>query len=71
MSTALALPAYEAPALVWEVDPPAERAEVLWWVVFVGFAFSVAMAYAAYCTYSGGSPEISLTWKGFKVSCYR
>lgn len=70
MATALALPAYEAPALAW-TNETAERSEVLWWVVFVGFAYSLALAYAAYCTYAGGEPEISLTWRGFKVSCRR
>ena len=70
MATALALPAYEAPALAW-TNETAERAEVLWWVVFVGFAYALAMAYAAYCTHSGGSADISLTWRGFKVACYR
>lgn len=70
MATALALPAYEAPALAWTTET-AERSEVLWWVVFVGFAYSLALAYAAYCTYAGGQPEISLTWRGFKVSCRR
>jgi hypothetical protein len=70
MATALALPAYEAPALDWTTET-AERAEVVWWVVFVGFAYTVAMAYAAYCTYSGGDPDISLTWRGFKVTCHR
>jgi len=70
MATALAAPAYEAPALAWSTEV-AERAEVVWWAVYVGFAFAVAMAYATYCTAVGGSPEISLTWRGFKVACHR
>jgi hypothetical protein len=35
----------------------------------VGFAYAVALAWATYCRISGGYPEISLTWKGFKVAC--
>jgi hypothetical protein len=70
MATALALPAYEAPALAWTTEA-AERAEVVWWAVFVGFAYALALAYAAYCTHLGGEPTISLTWRGFKVTCYR
>ena len=43
--------------------------EIVWWVVFVGFAYAVALAWATYCRVSGGYPDISLTWKGFKVAC--
>ena len=47
----------------------AEADEIVWWVVFVGFAYAIALAYATYCRISGGYPDISLTWKGFKVAC--
>ena len=43
----------------------------MWWAVFVGFAYALALAYAAYCTRRGGHPVISLGWRGFKVACYR
>jgi hypothetical protein len=41
----------------------------VWWVVFVGFAYTLALAYAWYCRATGGDADISLTWKGFKVAC--
>ena len=68
MEAALAPSGYAAPqlagaAVVSEVD------EVIWWIVFVGFAYAVALAWATYCRVSGGYPDISLTWKGFKVAC--
>lgn len=68
MHAALATAGYEAPVLV-EVPEAAEADDVVWWVVFVGFAYAVALAWATYCRISGGYPEISLTWKGFKVAC--
>jgi len=68
VNTSLVLGSYEPPALLWESDP-AQRSPVVWWVVFVGFAYAVALAYATYCRWSGGYPHISLTWKGFKVEC--
>jgi hypothetical protein len=46
-----------------------ETDEIIWWVVFVGFAYAVALAWATYCRISGGYPDISLTWRGFKVAC--
>ena len=61
---------YEPPAITWDREP-AELEEWLWWAVIIGWTFSIALAYAAYCTYRGGDPTISLTWKGFKVSCHR
>lgn len=72
MNTTLvtASPAYEAPALRWtgetaQIDP------IIWWVVFVGFLFSSTLAYSAYCIYAGGSPDVSFTWRGWKVACHR
>ena len=72
MDTSLAIPRYERPSLAWPdgLDGVVEqRQQIVWWVVFVGFAFAVAVAYAAYCTHVGGHPNIELTWHGFKVSC--
>ena len=68
METALALGSYEPPALLWDSDL-AQRAPVVWWVVFVGFAYTLALAYAYYCRITGGDADISLTWKGFKIEC--
>jgi hypothetical protein len=70
MDAALALraPVY-APPSVGLGGELTERDEVVWWAVFVGFAYVVAVAWATYCRWSGGYPEISLTWKGFKVVC--
>jgi hypothetical protein len=68
MHAALATAGYEAPVLV-DAPEPVEADDVVWWVVFVGFAYAVALAWATYCRISGGYPEISLTWKGFKVAC--
>ena len=62
--------AYEPPALFWTGEP-AEAEHYLWWAVAVGFSFSIALAYAAYCTSRGGDPDISFGWTGFKVRCYR
>ena len=61
---------YEPPALGWNGEP-ARVVHAVWWAVIVGFAFALAMAYAAYCTRKGGDPDISLTWRGFKVTCHR
>jgi hypothetical protein len=70
MDTALALagPAYEPPAIAFasEVD---ETADVIWWAVAVGFAYALALAWAAWCRSKGGNAEISFSWKGFKVVC--
>lgn len=68
MHAALATAGYEAPVLV-EAPEAVEADDVVWWVVFVGFAYAVALAWATYCRISGGYPDISLTWKGFKVAC--
>ena len=68
MEAALASTGYTAPALHWS-PTASEIDEVVWWVVFVGFSFAVALAWATYCRITGGYPEISLTWKGFKVAC--
>ena len=67
MEAALASTGYAPPQIggtaTSEVD------EIVWWIVFVGFAYAVALAWATYCRVSGGYPDISLTWKGFKVAC--
>lgn len=68
VETVMAVGAYEPPALLWDADP-AQRSPIVWWVVFVGFAYTLAIAYATYCRWSGGDPDISLTWKGFKIEC--
>jgi len=62
-------PAGYAPPQLYGTSTVAEVDEIVWWVVFVGFAYAVALAYATYCRISGGYPDISLTWKGFKVAC--
>lgn len=67
MDATLAI-AYAPPILDWPREA-AQRQQIVWWVVFVGFAYVLALAYAAYCTHTGGHPDIDLTWKGFKVSC--
>jgi hypothetical protein len=68
MHVSLATAGYEAPVL-FEAPEAVEADDVVWWVVFVGFAYAVALAWATYCRITGGYPEISLTWKGFKVAC--
>jgi hypothetical protein len=70
METALALagPSYAAPALTHPGEL-AETEDVVWWIVVVGFAYAVALAYAAWCRRGGGSAEISFGWSGFKVVC--
>lgn len=67
---ALAAPSYAPPALAWHGET-AQAEEIVWWAVFVGFAYSLALIYATYCRSTGGSADISLSWKGFKVACYR
>jgi hypothetical protein len=64
----MAIPRYERPALVWP-DDLGQQSPIVWWVVFVGFAYFVAVAYATFCTATGGHPDVSLTWHGFKVEC--
>ena len=70
MSTLVApvAPEYAAPALAFHGET-AEVDEVVWWIVFVGFAYAVALAWASWCRISGGYPDISLGWTGFKVAC--
>ena len=67
--TALAQTPYEPPALAWAGETATEHPWI-WWVVFV-FSFSAALAWASYCVYAGGSPEIDWQWYRFKVSCHR
>ena len=67
-SLALVTPGYAAPALAFDGET-ADVDEVVWWAVFVGFAYALALAWAAYCRATGGDPDISFTWKGFKVAC--
>jgi hypothetical protein len=69
MDTSLAIPRYARPALAWPAGAVEQRQEIIWWVVFLGFAYALAVAYAVYCTHSGGDPDIELTWHGFKVTC--
>ena len=59
---------YAAPSLGLAVEP-AQTDDVVWWVVVVGFAYAVALAWATWCRHSGGSAEISFGWTGFKVAC--
>jgi hypothetical protein len=70
MDTALALagPAYAPPALA-AGDDLAETDDVVWWIVVVGFAYALALAWAAWCRHNGGNAEISFGWSGFKVVC--
>jgi len=65
---ALAPSGYAAPAITVEADA-AQLDEAVWWVVFVGLAYAVALAWATYCRITGGYPEITFGWKGFKVAC--
>ncbi len=60
---------YEAPAA--ELDHVEYENEPYLWYVLFAVLYATALAYAAYCTYKGGSPVISLTWRGFKMACYR
>ncbi len=70
MGTALAPadPSYSAPALAYTGEL-AESEDVVWWIVVVGFAYAVALAYVAWCRHNGGDGEISFGWTGFKVVC--
>jgi hypothetical protein len=68
VDTTLAPAGYAAPQL-GGTTAESEVDEIVWWVVFVGFAYAVALAWATYCRISGGYPDISLTWRGFKVAC--
>ena len=61
MDTSLAIPRYDRPALAWPDRVVEQRQHILWWVVFVGFAFAVAIAYAAYCTHMGDTPAHLVT----------
>lgn len=69
METALLpRPAYVSPAIVGEIE--LVREEEPWvWAVVVGFAFTLALAWAAYCRRLGGNADISFGWSGFKVKC--
>jgi hypothetical protein len=69
MDASLAIPRYAPPALAWPAGAVEQRQEIIWWIVFVGFAYAVAVAYAVYCSHTGGHPDIELTWHGFKVEC--
>jgi hypothetical protein len=60
--------AYAAPDVRLE-GAAGQADEVVWWAVYVGISFAVALAWATYCRATGGYPEISFTWKGFKVAC--
>ena len=64
----VAIPRSEAPALAWP-DETGLESPIVWWVVIVGFAFALAIAYSTYCSYLGGDPDISFGWSGFKVTC--
>ena len=70
MDTALALApqVYAPPALVAGGDL-AETDEIVWWIVVVGFAYALALAWAAWCRHTGGDADISFGWSGFKVVC--
>jgi hypothetical protein len=59
---------YAAPELAFAGEP-AESEDVVWWVVVVGFMYAVALAWATWCRHTGGSPDISFGWTGFKVAC--
>lgn len=70
MDTMLALETigYAPPALgpVLGVE---ERDDVVWWAVAVGLAYTAALAWASWCKVTGGDPDISFGWSGFKVAC--
>jgi hypothetical protein len=69
MDTAVALAGpYAAPSLAFAGEP-AETEDVVWWIVVVGLAYAVALAWAAWCRHDGGSAEIQFGWSGFKVVC--
>jgi hypothetical protein len=42
MDTSLAIPRYQRPALAWPSGVTEQQQHVIWWVVFVGFAFATA-----------------------------
>jgi len=65
---ALAGAGYEPPSVAFASDVE-EVADVVWWAVVVGFAYAVALAWAAWCRSRGGNAEISFGWSGFKVVC--
>ncbi len=59
---------YLTPEIVGEIE--LVREEEPWaWAVVVGFAFAAALAWATYCRHTGGNPDISFGWSGFKVKC--
>jgi hypothetical protein len=64
----LAVP-YEAPALGWRGEVATEQ-PWLAWAVFV-FTVAAALAWASYCIYSGGQPDVDISWFQIKVSCYK
>jgi hypothetical protein len=64
----LAVP-YEAPALSWRGEVGTEQPWLVW-AVFV-FTVSAALAWASYCIYSGGQPDVDIGWFRIKVSCYK
>jgi len=69
METALlARPAYYSPEVIGGTELVSEEEPWVWMVV-VGFAYAVALAWAAYCRHTGGDAEISFSWTGFKVKC--
>lgn len=69
MDSALAVrPGYDPPALAFG-GAVEHRDDVVWWVVVVGFAYAVALAWATWCRLTGGSASISFGWSGFKVTC--
>lgn len=59
---------WEAPAAELGEEP--EHQDRVIFVVFV-IIWAATLAYAAYCTSRGGHPNISFTWRGFKVACTR
>lgn len=65
---AYAAPGY-APPMVAHEGRMVHREDAIWWVVVVGFAYAVALAWATWCRVHGGSAEISFGWTGFKVVC--
>ena len=71
MESALALAGPYAPPALAFAGEPAETEDVIWWIVVVGFAYAVALAWATWCRRDGGSAEISFGWTGFKVVCRR
>jgi hypothetical protein len=69
MSATAVAPAYEPPTLVWSGENATEQPWIAW-VVFV-FAYSAALAWASYCLYTGGSPDISWSWFKFRIACHK